>query len=205
MLWSNLNLLTSKYDKSVCDYGFVPVVADGEDPCCPGKAGISEDCCCHACKSCRQTSSCAIHQVRIWVGPRTAPFWLVNTFRRAGTSTSSALMSYSRNIGLKMLIVARTFFSRCLFVFFSNSGSNFSWCFLSHTKKTRPSWGAVSIIGSAVLQFFVLKVWQLQSSNWISCNDVPKLCVCKSVYGAIMEGCDGTWNSRWWSHCNWFY
>ncbi|KAE8287068.1 SNW domain-containing protein 1 Nuclear protein SkiP Ski-interacting protein [Larimichthys crocea] len=37
--------------------------ADGEDPGRPGQAGVSKDRCCHACKSCRQTSSCAVHQI----------------------------------------------------------------------------------------------------------------------------------------------
>ncbi len=42
-----------------------PFVADREDPCCLGQAGVSKDRCCHACKSCRQTSSCPVHQVGI--------------------------------------------------------------------------------------------------------------------------------------------
>lgn len=42
-----------------------PFVAHREDPYSPGEAGVSKNRCCHACKSRRQTSSCAVHQVCI--------------------------------------------------------------------------------------------------------------------------------------------
>lgn len=53
----------------------VSSVANREDPCCSGEAGVSKDCCCHACKSCRQTSSCTIHQVRITIWTVSIPVW----------------------------------------------------------------------------------------------------------------------------------
>lgn len=38
-------------------------VAYREDSCCPEQAGVTEDRCCHACKSCRQTGSSTVYQV----------------------------------------------------------------------------------------------------------------------------------------------
>lgn len=47
-------------------------VAYRKDSCCPEQAGVTEDRCCHACKSCRQAGSSTVYQV--WTDYAISPF-----------------------------------------------------------------------------------------------------------------------------------